>query len=141
MTKIRNIEALNATIKDYTEGVEIAEKLIHSKPAKDGTIGYDSFRELACALQHVRNDAVAIMELIEFVKLLKTISETDFSFLDKHSAITAVGEDTIHHMAYYNSLTALRKAWDTNSEADITALGKSANRKHDNDEAEEYLHR
>lgn len=143
MTKIRTVEDLNTTIKDYEARVENINAIVHGEPAVNCTKGWQSAKDvrLHTELSRARQDMAEITEIIEFVKLLRLASEMDFSFLDKHSALMSVSDDTMKNIGIYTKLANLCKAWDNNSDEDIIALGRYANRRNAEENAYDSMHR
>lgn len=143
MTKIRTIEALGITIKDYEARVENIDALVHGNPAVNKTQGWQSAKDVRLygELRRARQDMAEMTELIEFAKLLKLVSEMDFGFLEKHDSLLAVSESTIENIGVYAKLASLCKVWDNNSNEDIAALGRYANQRDAEEEARDAMHR
>ncbi len=143
MTKIRTIEALSTTIKDYDARIENIDALVHANPAVNKTTGWQSAKNVRLygELRRARQDMAEMAELIELAKLLKLVGEMDFGFLEKHDSLLAVSEDTIENIGVYAKLASLCKAWDSNSNEDMITLGKYANQRDADEEARDAMHR
>ncbi len=152
MAIIKSITTFNEITDRYKEKMDNIEALAHGKPAVH-KVEYDSKNSLitlAAEWKAASQCASDIIETIEFVELIKAMSETNFmsSKLNaqayaKLKVVAAISDETAENIKYlgHGCFEDIREALDNNDIAKITALGKRADYRKQQEDKDDWTHR